>query len=114
MEKYTTAGHVIRNYRQQAQNAGYNVDGYTDEEILRFLGDDLRNQGRTSEEIANTYGTDFSSRYLDVINAPERERRCTWWCKRVWRRVQEVRAKPTRKCICNRRNGSRCCGIRFC
>src|SRR6056300_12120 len=74
MEKYTTAGHVIRNYRQQAQNAGYNVDGYTDEEILRFLGDDLRNQGRTSEEIANTYGTDFSSRYLDVINAPERGR----------------------------------------
>ena len=74
MDNYTTAGHVIRNYRQKAKNAGYNVDGYTDEEILRFLGDDLRNQGQTHEQIAETYGDDFSSQYRDNLNAPEKGR----------------------------------------
>ena len=74
MEKYTTAGHVIRNYRQRAKNSGYNVEAYSDEEILRLLGDDLRQQGRSPDEIGETYGTDFQDRYYDQINAPERGR----------------------------------------
>ena len=74
MEKYTTAGHVIRNYRQRAKNSGYNVDAYSDEEILRLLGDDLRSQGRTPNEIGEVYGVDFQDKYYDQLNAPKEGR----------------------------------------
>ena len=62
---------VLQQYRQQAANQGYNVDSLSDDELLKYLGDDLRQKGMTMSQMEKSYGKDFTDQYFGIINAPE-------------------------------------------
>ena len=68
----SSASYILQDYRARARNAGYaDVDNYSDEEIIKFLGDDLRQKGLTRSQIESSYGGDFSNAYYNIVNAPE-------------------------------------------
>ena len=72
----SSASYILQDYRARARNAGYaDVDNYSDEEIIKFLGDDLRQKGLTRSQIESSYGGDFSNAYYNIVNAPEPGRR---------------------------------------
>ena len=63
---------VLQQYRQRARNAGFsNVDEYDDNQLLRYLGDELRAKGVTMSQMEDSYGGDFTNSYFGIINAPE-------------------------------------------
>lgn len=62
---------VLQQYRRQAANAGHDVNNLSDDELLRYLGDDLRQKGMTMSQMEKSYGKTFSDQYYGLINAPE-------------------------------------------
>lgn len=62
---------LLQQYRQKAANLGYDTSSYTDEDLLRFLGDDLREKGTTMSQMEKSYGKQFTDQYFGLINAPE-------------------------------------------